>query len=118
MSNVLESILTDLPPPTVGEEKAQRENAAILLRQLFRANPLRELSAIELTACVGPNYRSRIAELRGPLYDMNITLVRKFTVMADGKKRADLGSYLWTPYKPLGRDPGIRVDAQQNLPLR
>lgn len=115
MSNELESIKTDLPPPTVGEDKAQRENAAMLLRQLFRENPMRELSAIELTACVGPNYRSRIAELRGPQYGMNITLVRKFTIMADGRKRAELGSYLFTPYKPLGRSADSRVGTQQEL---
>lgn len=115
MSNELESILTDLQPPTVGEELQQRENATILLRQLFRENPLRELSAIELTACVGPNYRSRIAELRGPQYNMNITLVRKFTVLADGKKRSELGSYLFTPYKPLGRSADSRVGTQQDL---
>lgn len=127
MNNELESITTDLPPPTVGEEKAQRDAQRAKLKEWFELHPLVEADAELLTTLVGPNYRSRISELaRGvrivngkrveiPGDAMTFRNVKKHEELADGSKRRLLGAYVYLPYKPLGRSADSRAGAQQEL---
>lgn len=113
MSNVLESILTDLPPPTVGEEIQDRAAQIEKLRALFTSRPLQEIEASELIALVGVNYRSRIANLRESEHGgLNIQNKRRHIEDAQGRKHAALGAYCFTPYTPIGRDAGTRVPAE------
>lgn len=96
-----------LEPPTVAEELAQRLTQTQILAGLFRAAPLKEFSSEELTHVVGPNYRSRIAQLRVAPYEMRIDLVPHWLERADGSKQKLSGGYRFVPYEKLGRDSTV-----------
>lgn len=113
-SSELDSILTDLPPPTVGEERQDRKIQIEKLRALFTSKPLQDIEADELTRLVGPNYRSRIANLRYKDFGaLNIVNVSRSIEDASGHKHKALGAYRLMTHTPLGRDAGTGVQAEE-----
>jgi hypothetical protein len=103
MTNDLDSITTDLQPPTVADQKAQRQAHVAILKVWFTANPLQEISAGELEKLVGRNYQQRISELRAA-EAMRIENVPHALELADGTRKKLSGGYRFVPYEKLGRD--------------
>lgn len=101
----LESILTQIEPPTVGDEKSQRQAHRDILAAWFQSHPLEEIAPADLEALVGRNYQQRISDCRLEL-KLRIENVPRWLERADGRKRKVSGSYRFLPYEPLGRDAG------------
>jgi hypothetical protein len=87
-------------PPTVAEEKAQRQAHRDQIAAMFKRRPLEELTSDELRM-VTPNFQQRISECRREL-GMRIVNVRQWLVLEDGSKKRLEGHYRYETYVPLG----------------
>ena len=99
--NELESITARIDPPSVGEELSERATQRAILKSWFTAHPLTDIGPSDLIALVGPNYRSRIAELRID-EAMNIPNVPRWMEFGSGRRKRLSGGYRFLPFTPLG----------------
>lgn len=97
----IESITSRIDPPTVAEDIENRATQRLILGNYFRAHPLEDVNPDALEKLVGPNYRSRIAELRIE-EQMVIANIPRWMELSSGKKKRLSGGYRFTPYNPLG----------------
>lgn len=90
-------------PPTVAEERAQRQAHVAILRAWFLAHPWIEITPTELKALVGDNYQQRISNLRRDC--LRLVNLKSWVTHADGSKTRLAGSYRYEPFEPIGRNP-------------
>jgi hypothetical protein len=87
-------------PPTVLEEKAQRQAHRDAIAAIFRSRPLEELEAADLRV-VTVNYQQRLSNCRTEL-DMHIVYTKRWIQREDGSKQRIEGTWRYQPYEQLG----------------
>ncbi len=87
-------------PPSVQEEKAQRQAHRDQISAIFKARPLEEITSDELRK-VTPNFQQRVSQCRREL-GMNIQNLRRWVTLEDGSKKRLEGDYRFQPYESLG----------------
>ncbi len=87
-------------PPTVAEERAQRQANRDKMAAYLKARPNEELTAGELERVV-ENYQQRISDCRRQL-GMNIPYKMQWIERQDGSKQRITGVWRYQPYESLG----------------